>query len=163
MSNFEEGLKILEDRCGNYKDNIISLATIALNTGENGEAIPCVREVDAYYEDGAFYIITWTNSSKLKQISKNPEVAFAVSNAWISGNGTAQNLGWLFDPKNEEIKNKLRKAFSAWFDHAVSGQDPNCLILTIRIKNAVVIKDYGAVRYYLDFINKTAQDKPVVV
>ena len=38
------------------KDNIIALATV-----ENG--MPCVRNVDAYYEDGAFYVITYALSN----------------------------------------------------------------------------------------------------
>ena len=45
------------------KDNIIALATV-----ENG--MPCVRNVDAYYEDGAFYVITYALSNKMKQIEK---------------------------------------------------------------------------------------------
>ena len=36
--------------------------------GENG--MPCVRNVDAYYEDGAFYVITYALSNKMKQIEK---------------------------------------------------------------------------------------------
>lgn len=39
------------------KDNIIALAT-----QENG--IPYVRNVNAFYENGAFYIITYALSSK---------------------------------------------------------------------------------------------------
>lgn len=52
------------------KDNIIALATM-----EAG--IPCVRNVNAFYEDGAFYVITYALSNKIKQIEKNPAVAIA--------------------------------------------------------------------------------------
>ena len=52
------------------KDNIIALATL-----EDG--IPSVRNVNAYYENGAFYVITYALSNKMKQIEKNPTVAIA--------------------------------------------------------------------------------------
>lgn len=46
----EEAEKIMKERFG--KDTIIALATV-----EN--EVPYVRYVNAYYEDGAFYIITY--------------------------------------------------------------------------------------------------------
>ena len=48
----EDAEKIMRERFG--KDTIIALATI-----EN--AVPFVRYVNAYYENGAFYIITQTS------------------------------------------------------------------------------------------------------
>ena len=57
------------------KDALIALATI-----ENG--VPYVRHVNAYYENGAFYIITYALSNKMKQIAKNPAVAIAGD--WFS-------------------------------------------------------------------------------
>ena len=42
--------KIMTERFG--KDNVISLATV-----ENGA--PSVRSVNAFYENGAFYVITY--------------------------------------------------------------------------------------------------------
>lgn len=78
----------------------------------SGKPRPFVREVDAMYEDGVFYITTYGTSLKMQQIAKNPEVAFAVGNEWFSGNGIAENLGWVLDPKNAEIRAKLRQAFA---------------------------------------------------
>ena len=45
------------------KDTVIALATV-----EGG--VPYVRSVNAYYENGAFYIITYALSNKMKQIEK---------------------------------------------------------------------------------------------
>lgn len=154
MDRFEEGLKIIEERCGNGKDNVISLATIALERGETGAPRPYVREVDALYEDGAFYVTTWAKSAKMRQIAQNPEVAFAVNDQWFSGNGIGENLGWVLDPKNEELRAKLRKAFEPWYDFANDEQDENCVILAIRITRATVIVDHGAERYDLDFTKR---------
>jgi len=49
--------QIIDERFG--KDNVISLATSAEN-------IPYVRYVNAYYEKGAFYVITYALSNKMK-------------------------------------------------------------------------------------------------
>ena len=154
MSRYEEGLKIIEERCGNYKDNVLSLATIALEPNPDGKPRPCVREVDAFYEDGVFYVTTWAESGKMLQIAKNPEVAFAVSSKWISGSGIGENLGWVLDPKNAELRTKLRKAFADWYDFANNEKDERCVILAIRITKAVVIVDHGAEIYDMDFVNK---------
>ena len=43
------------------KDSIIALATAIDNT-------PYVRSVDAFYEDGAFYVLTHGLSGKMKQV-----------------------------------------------------------------------------------------------
>ena len=50
-----EAEKIMIERFG--KDTIIALATV-----ENG--VPYVRNVNAYYENGAFYVITYARSNK---------------------------------------------------------------------------------------------------
>lgn len=110
MTRFEEGLKIIDERCGGGKDNVIALSTVAIEPNSDGRPRPYVREVDAYYEDGAFYIKTWAKSLKMMQIANNNEVAFAVQNGWINGNGIAENLGWVKDPKNAELRLKLREA-----------------------------------------------------
>lgn len=157
MSKYEEGLKIIEERCGNGKDNIISLATIVPDTSTNGKPCLSVRDVDAYYENCAFYVVTHAKSNKMQQIAQNQEVAFSVCFEWFSCNGIGENLGWVLDPKNAEIRTKLRTVFAKWYDNANNEQDENCCILKIRLTKGLVIKDHGAVRYQMDFENQTAQ------
>lgn len=159
MSRYEEGLAIIEERCGNGKDNVISLSTIAIEPNAGGNPCPYVRDVDAFYENGVFYTTTWAKSTKMKQIAQNPEVAFAVCYEWFSGNGIGENLGWVLDPKNAELRSKLRKAFAEWYDFANNEQDKNSIILAIRITQATVIKDHGAVRYNMDFVNKALTEE----
>ena len=55
----EDTEKIMSERFG--KDTIIALATV-----EN--EVPFVRYVNAYYENGAFYIITYALSNKIEEI-----------------------------------------------------------------------------------------------
>lgn len=63
MSKYKEGMTILEEKFGNNKDNVIALATIALDETAQGRPRPVVRDVDAYYEDGVFYAVTWAKST----------------------------------------------------------------------------------------------------
>jgi general stress protein 26 len=163
MSRYGDGLKLIEESCGNGKDNVISLATIAIEPNADGKLRPHVRDADAFYEDGAFYITTSAKSNKMKQIAHNKEVAFAVCFEGISGSGIGENLGWVLDPKNAELRAKLRKAFSAWYDQANNEQDENCVILAIRITRAMIFRDHGAVRYNMDFINKTETEEEKTV
>ena len=53
----EQAERIMIERFGNGKDNIIPLATV-----ENG--VPYVRYVNAYYEENSFYIITYALSNQ---------------------------------------------------------------------------------------------------
>lgn len=159
MSRFEEGLQLIEERCGNGKDNILSLATIAMEPNTKGLPRPYIRDVDAYYNNGVFYVTTWAKSTKIQQIEQNQEVAFSVCSEWFSGNGIGENLGWVLDPKNAALRAKLRDAFSNWYDIANDEKNENCIILTIRITRATVIKDHGAVRYNMDFVNKSETEE----
>ena len=154
MNRYEEGLKLMEETCGNGKDNVIALSTIVMDQSADETPSPCVREVDAYYEDGVFYVTTWGKSNKMQQIAQNKKVAFAVCFEGISGNGIGENLGWVLEPKNAELRAKLRKVFSDWYDQANNEQDENCVILAIRITKATIFRDHGAVQYHMDFVNK---------
>ncbi|MDR0411809.1 MAG: pyridoxamine 5'-phosphate oxidase family protein [Treponema sp.] len=161
MNRYEDGLKLIEESCGDGKDNVISLATVALEPAADGKPCPYVRDVDAYYEDGVFYVITSAKSIKMRQIAKNHEVSFAVCFEGISGNGTGENLGWVLEPKNAELRTKLRTAFAEWYDHANNEKDENCCILAIRITRARIFRDHGAVRYNMDFVNETEAEDDI--
>lgn len=102
---------------------------------------------------------TWAKSNKMQQIAQNKEVAFAVCFEGISGNGIGENLGWVLDPKNAEIRAKLRKAFIDWYYQANNEQDENCVILAICITRGTIFRDHGAVRYNMDFVNKVKTEE----
>ncbi len=67
MSLYEEGLKLIEEKFGNGKDNAISLATITRESNSDGKPRPVVRSVNAYYEDSTFYIVTYGKSNKIQR------------------------------------------------------------------------------------------------
>ena len=93
MNRYEEGMKLIEESCGNKKDNTIALSTITTEPGADGFPRPSVRDVSAYYEDGVFYVTTSAKSNKMQQIAQNKEVAFSVCFEGIYGHGIGENLG----------------------------------------------------------------------
>ncbi len=134
-----ESKRIMEERFG--KDSIIALATVA-------DGIPSVRNVNGYYEDGAFYVITYALSNKMKQIAKNPNIAIAGD--WFTAHGKGINLGYFYKEENKDIAEKLRKAFVEWIDNGHNNfEDENTCILCIQLTDGVLFS-HGT-RYTIDF------------
>ena len=140
VANFPtEAQRVMQERFG--KDSLIALATAVDN-------IPHVRTVDAYYEDGSFYTITWAKSGKMQQIAQNPNVA--ICGDCFTASGTAENMGWFGKPENQTIAKKLRAAFAAWIDNGHSDlQDENTVILRVRLQKGMLY-DHGK-RYEILF------------
>ena len=139
MTDLEKALAIMDERFG--RDRMISLATAVDN-------LPSVREVNGYYRDGSFYIITHALSGKMRQIAQNPRVA--ISGEWFSAHGLAENLGHVLKEENRELIFTLRQVFSSWYHNGhVDETDPNTCILRIRLTDAVLFKD--GVQYKLNF------------
>lgn len=157
MTKYEEGMAILNQRFGNGKDNVISLATISLESGTDGSAIPCVRDVDAYYEDGVFYVITYAQSNKMKQIMANSAVSVSVHFEDFFSSGVGKNLGWVMEPQNAQIRSTMRTVFSQWYDFANNENDENCCILAIHMTKGTLRIDHGVMFYHFDFESKTAE------
>jgi uncharacterized pyridoxamine 5'-phosphate oxidase family protein len=145
MKNFEIAMNIMTERFA--KDSLIAVATT------DGERL-YNRIVDAYYENGAFYISTHALSNKVKQIEANPNVALCAID-WFSGHGKGKNLGWVLEPQNAEIRAKIRKEF-VWYDNVTNEQDKNCCFMEIRLTDGMLIKDHHAIRYQIDFANNAA-------
>lgn len=124
-----EAEKIMIERFG--KDSVIALATT-----ENG--VPYVRNVNAYYEDGAFYIITYARSSKIKHIKNNPIVAIAGD--WFTAHGKGINLGYFGKKENETIAEKLKNAFAEWINNGHNNfDDENTIILCVELTDGLLL------------------------
>lgn len=135
----EEVEKIMMERFG--KDSLIALATV-----RNG--VPSVRTVDGYYENGAFYVLTYALSNKMQQIEKNPVVA--ISGEWFSAHGIGSNLGWFGKKENEQIAQKMRNVFAEWIDNGHNNfEDENTCILCVELTDGVLCSD--GIRYEIDF------------
>ena len=111
-------------------------AVIALATTENG--IPYVRYVNAYYEKGAFYTITYALSNKMRHIGKNPVVA--IAGEWFTAHGKGVNLGYLGKTENREIAEKLKNAFAGWINNGhIDFNDENTIILCIELTDGLLL------------------------
>jgi len=135
----KEAQDIMNERFGH--DTLIALATV------EGE-LPAVRTVNAYYEDGAFYVVTHGLSNKMKQIAKNPNVS--ISGDWFTARGVGEDLGHVLAPENAAKMETLRAAFSAWYTNGhINEADPNTRLLRIRLVTGRLFS-HGT-RYDLEF------------
>ena len=139
MKNNERINAIMMERFG--KDSLIALATV-----DNG--IPSVRTVDAVYIDGAFYVVIYLPSAKMRQIAKDPTVA--VCGEWFTAHGIGENLGYVLREENRAVMEILRTAFAAWYDNGhVSETDINTCLLKIRLTDGVLFSN--GTRYEITF------------
>ena len=124
-----EAEKIMIERFG--KDTVIALATVK-------NEIPYVRYVDAYYENGAFYIITHAHSNKMKQMENNPTVAIAGD--WFTAHGNGVSLGYFGKEENRLIAEKLKKVFAEWIDNGHNNfNDENTIILCVELVDGLLL------------------------
>ncbi len=130
MKNWnEEAEKAMKERFG--KDTVMALATM-----ENG--MPSVRYVNAYYEDGAFYIITNARSGKMRQIKKEPRVALAGE--WFTAHGMGIDLGYFGKEENRGVAEKLKQVFSQWIDNGHNDLgDENTIILCVKLTDGILL------------------------
>lgn len=137
-----EAQTIMQERFGH--DTLIALATMDADK-------PYVRTVNSYYEEGAFYVITYALSNKMKQIEQNSAVA--ICGDWFTAHGVAENLGHILDKKNADIAAKLKSAFASWYYNGHTDEnDPNTCILCIHLTDGLLLS-HGT-RYEIDFTKK---------
>lgn len=130
MKNWcQKAEQIMAERFG--KDTVVALAT-----AEGG--IPFVRYINAYYEDGAFYLITHARSNKMRQIAHGSAVA--IAGEWFTGHGTGRSLGYFGREGNSAIAQKLKKAFAAWIENGHNDfSDQNTIILCIVLTDGLLL------------------------
>ncbi|MBR3764924.1 MAG: pyridoxamine 5'-phosphate oxidase family protein [Clostridia bacterium] len=115
------------------KDSLIALATCE-------GATPSVRAVNTVYADGAFWVITYAKSGKMRQIAVNPIVG--LCGEWFTGHGTAQSLGHVLLPDNAAMMVILRKAFADWYGNGhVNEADPDTILLCITVTDGVFFRN----------------------
>lgn len=155
MNRYDEAMKLLDEKFG-HRDGLISLSTIAQSPDEKGNSRPAARLVNAFYEDGAFYTVTYATSDKMLQIIQNPEVAVCVIVESFTADGVGENLGWVCDEKNAELMAKIRPIFAEWYDEANNDEDPNTCLLRVRLTKGLWNDAHKGIRNEIDFVNKKA-------
>lgn len=134
-----EAKALMRSRFG--KDSLIALATINENK-------PSVRAVNAYYEDGCFYIITHELSNKMRHIRENPTIA--ICGEWFTANGVGESLGYVCSKENKELAQKLREVFKEWYYNGHTDEsDVNTCILRVKLTDGVLLSQ--GVRYEIEF------------
>lgn len=124
-----EAEKIMIDRFG--KDTVIALATVE-------HEVPYVRNVNAYYEEGSFYIITYALTNKIKQIEENSNVA--IAGEWFTAHGRGKNLGYFGKEENRIIAEKLKTVFAEWIDNGHNNfDDENTIILCVELTDGLLL------------------------
>lgn len=125
-------------------DNVMALATIC-------DGMPCVRYVNAYYENGAFYIISHELSNKMKQINMDPKVG--ICGEWFSAQGNGVNLGYFGKENNKQIADKLREVFASWIDNGHNDfTDVHTCILKVELTKGTLFS-HGE-RFNIEFRKK---------
>jgi len=111
---------------------------IALATSMDNK--PYVRAVNAYYENGTFYVMSKASTGKMKQMELNPEVA--LCGELFNGRGIAENIGHVLKDEHKELMKTLRIALAEWYEYGkVDENDPDNVILAIKLTEAGVIED----------------------
>ena len=124
----KEAEQIMIERFG--RDTIIALATT-----EN--EMPYVRYVNAYYENGAFYIITHALSNKMQHIKADPVVA--IAGEWFTAHGNGIRLGYFGKIENGMIAEKLKKVFAEWINNGHTDfDDENTIILRVELTDGLL-------------------------
>ena len=140
MFSKDEHVRELMDRRFGH-DNLIAIATEHDHT-------PYVRAVNAYYENGSFYIITHALSNKMQQLKENPQIA--ICGDWFTAQGRGESMGHILAPANADIADKLRTAFAEWYDNGHSDEnDSNTIILCVHLTSGVLL--HHGERYDIDF------------
>lgn len=119
----------MKERFGH--DSLLSVATL------DYDGTPWVRIVNAYYEDGAFYSVTYGLSNKMQQIAKDGRVG--VCGEWFTARGMGESIGNPKEEKNAALMERIREAFKAWYDNGHTNEDdPNTCILKITLIEATL-------------------------
>lgn len=144
---FEKSLTVMEELFA--KDCQLALATSKDN-------IPSVRFVDTYYQDGAFYIVTYKNSQKVRELQENKEVALCRDMYRFCG--TAYEIGHPLIPENKELREKLIKVFEPWyFQHNNESDEEMCYVKVVLSSGFFYQKGIG---YRVDFKAAAAEEFP---
>lgn len=135
-----EAEEIMEERFS--KDTVVALATVE-------GAAPQVRFVNAYYEAGSFYVVTHSQSNKVRQLAQNPTAAIAGD--WFTAQGTGTDLGPFMSPSNRALAGTLRHVFASWLSNGhTDPEEETTHILRIELYQAVLLSHGRRFEYKKD-------------
>lgn len=141
MSEYQQCLEIMTNLFS--KDFPFNFATAKGN-------MPAVRVVDTYYDNEAFWIVTYSKSNKVIEIESNPNAALC-SNLY-SFKGKAFNVGHPLKESNKRIREKLIKVFESWYFIHNDENDENMCYVKFVPESGFFYKD--GTGYKVNYVNK---------
>ena len=147
MSEYAQCVEILNELF--RKDCLFSLATANDN-------IPSVRVVDTYYEYEAFWIVTYAQSKKVREIEHNPHAALCQN--FYAFQGKACNVGHPLNERNADIREKLIAAFQPWY-FAHNNEDDEQMCYVKFVPETGFFYQHGT-GYTANFLKKTVETCP---
>lgn len=111
-----------------------------------------VRDLNTYYHDGKFYILSKNGNSLVRDIAVNPRVGLCHGSHNIYG--TAKSLGHPLERNNSELRKMLKKQFSLNYDEYVTEHNPEMRIVEVTVTQAETYTRYH--RYEIDFVEEKA-------
>lgn len=117
MGTYEKALQTMNVLFS--KDYQFAMATVKDN-------VPSVRFVDTFYEDGSFYVVTYSNSKKVQELKDNSQLS--LCNKLYSFSGNAYNIGHPLLLENREIREKLIKVFEHGILHIMMKMIKICVM-----------------------------------
>lgn len=119
--------------------------------------VPSLRFVDSYFDGSCFYIVTYGQSQKVKEIRENSSVALC-GRKLHSFSGKAYDIGHPLKPENAEIREKLIEVFENWYFRHNNEADENMCYVRIEPGSGFFHKNGKG--YKVDFVNRTAEEFP---
>lgn len=147
MGTYQEALQVMNALFA--KDYQFAMATVRGTT-------PTVRYIDTYYEDGSFYVVTYSSSRKVQDIMSNSQVS--LCHDLVRFNGDAYNIGHPLLSENREMREKLIKVFEPWYFAHNNENDENMCYVKIVLKDGFFYKD--GTGYSVNFQLKEAEKFP---
>ena len=132
------------------EENFGHVLEMSVASAANG--VVSVRDVNAIYRDGIFYVLSRVGNSLMNQISVNPAVGMCHGSHNM--HGVARSLGHPLDPQNAALRKFLKKEFSLNYNEYVTETNPDMRIVEIRVTFAETFTRYH--RYKIDFEAHTA-------
>lgn len=147
MDTYQKALLVMEELFA--KDNQFAMATAQGNK-------PSVRFIDTYYDSGSFYVVTYAQSQKVRELTGNPRVSLCSDMVRFEGN--AFNIGHPLQSENKAIREKLIKVFEPWYFAHNNENDENMCYVRIELTAGFFYKDGSG--YKVNFQTKEAEKIP---
>lgn len=140
---YKRALEVMSENFGHVTE-------ICLASGAHD--VLSARDVNAYYVDGKFYVLSRLGNSLMNDVQVNPNVALCHGSHNMRG--VVRSLGHPLDVQNYAIRREMKKQFSLNYNEYASEDDPDMRILEITLTYAQTYTRFH--RYEIDYVAQTA-------